>query len=289
METIKLSTNLIGLNGLTTYHGWLDTSYILNDQCINDDFKEGYIDFNSDYYYYYFDNSQYMEDLCKELNGLTHLLIDQYNECGITIDQVDCLDYDSPRGYNFRSDHFHLDYKIDNWDTFKYESINLVMENSDDFEYFLKSNYSSYDGFISFGANNFKDWFKRFEQKCEIAIGAVFSFIHNELNNSEYLYQNILEGIEMYYSEYVDYKPLEDLKNDIKLGLFVSGAYTGIDKEMEARALCEGLNLEFKTYYNKPVHEVNQLTQDKYEIEFDFSEAIQKAYNEIDSQTLKLF
>jgi hypothetical protein len=285
---IKLTTDLIGLNGLSTYHSYLDTENTLHIDSISVDFEQGYINFDSDYFWTYFDNITYMNDLCKGIDNWTPNLLDTLNEVGFTsINQIDCKDYSSPKYYNFSGDRFYLDFNVN--ENFIDECIKIGLDNEESFSTYLRSNFSIWDGFISFTANNLERWLTEVKQGEETAIGALISFILNELNDVQNIYFDVLECLEMYYTEYVDYKPLEDLKNDILNGTFVSGSINGISTDMEFRALSTGLKDEFKTYYNLEPERVNELTCEKYDIEFNFIPYILEAYNEIDSQTLKLF
>jgi hypothetical protein len=285
---INLTTDLIGLNGLSTYHSYLDTENTLHIENINEDFKETYVDFDSDYFWTYFDNITYMKDLCIGIDNWTHNLLDILNEAGFTsINQVDCNDYSSPKYYNFSGDRFYLDFDVN--EDFINECIKIALINEESFSAYLRSNYSSRDGFLSFTADNLQSWLIEVKEGEETAIGALISFILNELNDVENIYFSVLESLGMHYTEYVEYKPLEDLKSDILNGTFVSGSISGISQDMEFRALSIGLKDEFKSYYNLDPEQVNILICERYDIEFNFTPYILKSYNEIDSQTLKLF
>jgi hypothetical protein len=229
-----------------------------------------------------------MIDLCEGIDNWAYNLIDILNEAGFTsINQIDCKDYSSPKYYNFSGDRFYLDFDVN--DNFINECIEIALNNEDNFKDYLKDNYSSRSGFISFTANNLESWLIEVKESEDTAIGALISFILNELNDVQNIYFSVLECLEMYYTEYVEYKPMEDLKSDILNGTFVSGSISGISPDMEFRALSTGLKDEFKSYYNLDPDQVNKLMCERYEIEFDFIPYILEAYNEIDSQTLKLF
>ena len=89
----------------------------------------------------------------------------------------------SPREYNFATDQLDFTLEIDRELMLK-ELAKLI--DSKDFKQFLKDNYSSRDGFMSFTANNYQDLYQDIIDESkhqDQAISALINFIRPEDNS----------------------------------------------------------------------------------------------------------
>lgn len=197
-NTYKLTDSLIGINKLGTYHGYMNPENYFDSYQIDQDFEEGYFEHNSEKFWDLFDHDLYTDLIVKQIDNLTHNLASEINWFfGIDIiDQINCVGIDSPKYYNYRDDHYLLDFVVN--DQFKPILIDFAVKNQADFNTFLKSNYSSYDGFISFTANNFDQWLIDFEAERDQEIGAILSYLINCHVDFDFI-EHCLQNFEIYY------------------------------------------------------------------------------------------
>lgn len=166
-----LNTNLFGIINVGMYYSQISPETIFDDWQINDDQKEGYINYNSDQFWYNFNNDLYIKEVQKIassfLNGLQSANnIDIEIKCGVIY---------SPKFYNFATDNLEFYVKFD-----KRKVLKFAKDNKDTFNQFLKDNYSSRDGFHSFTANNFNYWLDDFKINNVQSIGAILTFIFKD-------------------------------------------------------------------------------------------------------------
>lgn len=114
----------------------------------------------------------------------------------------------SPREYNFSNDSVNCSIEVN--DDFIDKVRNFVLNHSDLFAEYIKDNYTSYDGFMSYYSNDSKDWIKNINEDISAhELGSILLFIllvdYNELKDisdvvdeyNENLYENI------YKNEYI--------------------------------------------------------------------------------------
>lgn len=220
METVKvkfeLTDNLIGINGLGTYHGYFNPDYMIGNHMIENDINEGYnTEFKTvDEYWVRFDHDLYNDRLVKlinnqvsnltfELNYLLNKYHSKYdgNKQLDPIEEINCVGINIPKYYNYRDDWFELDFIV-NYGAWKQSIWNIVNENLAEFDKFLKEEYSSCDGFISYTANNYSEWERGFNQDREQEIGAALSFIINTMLDYS-LVNDCLENSELFYLDFI--------------------------------------------------------------------------------------
>jgi hypothetical protein len=218
MKTHKfeLTDNLIGINGLGTYHGYFNPECIIDNYIISQDIEEGYLPRDWTVYTYWekFNYDLYTDKLVKivdnqaqnlawELNYLLNKYHSRYedNTQINPIESIGCVGINSPKYYNYRDDWFLLDFNV-NYGAFKESVWNCVNENPE-FLTFLKANYTSCDGFLSHTANNYSDWEKGFKEDREQEIGAALSFIINNLLDYDFV-NDCLENSEIYYMDFIE-------------------------------------------------------------------------------------
>jgi ABC-type transport system substrate-binding protein len=98
----------------------------------------------------------------------------------------------SPKYYNFSNDSINVAYHLEE-DTYK-NLYKYILENKDAFTTYIKENYSSYDGFMSFHSNDANDWLTYLieEDKLSHRFGACLEFY---LENEEYNVNDLLEDV----------------------------------------------------------------------------------------------
>ena len=123
------------------------------------------------------------------------------------------LSINSPKFYNFENDILYFDLIVE--DQFNNNIIDKINNLSTDelnrFNAYLKDNYSSYDGFVSFTSNNSLDVINNVQNYDERDISAflnwyVFDFL-NEIDEDDwfqYVHQNISN-----YSEFINDNQIE--------------------------------------------------------------------------------
>ena len=214
MKTL-LNSNLLPIISVAMYNSSLSPENLFDDCSINDDKKEGYIHFNSEWFWNNFDNTLFVKHIQKLAKEFLDGIIESN---GIRID-VKCGEIYSPKFYNFANDEIDLNIKFD-----KRKVLNFAKNNKETFNDFLNKNYSSYNGFSSSTANNFNEWLIDFKDNNVQSIGAVLTFLlqgyiletKNDFYNTfeSYVYENT------FYSEFVDYteydKEITTLENIVK-------------------------------------------------------------------------
>lgn len=123
-----------------------DTEYYINQLLQDEEHPEEVeIDFNP-----------YCEAVAKYVAGLLQDYCVLYRHDDV-IKDIKYLSISSPRFYNYTTDKLNLeiDFNMNNLKKF-------IKENKEDFNLYLKDNFTSYDGFISFIDNNYNDFMDKF-------------------------------------------------------------------------------------------------------------------------------
>ena len=116
-------------------------------------------------------------------------LSDFFNEIGII--NLDFVKVDSPKYYNYSTDKLVCNIEIDK-NVFVHE---LRKYNFEVWEQFLKDNFTSYDGFISFYPNNPNEWTELIQQNFDtdnIIIETLLQFYLEQNEELEDLKENLL-------------------------------------------------------------------------------------------------
>ncbi len=154
MRTFELTSSLFPIVQVGTYDGQTcDVDRFIDSYCIDEDFAEGHVDFDSDEFWSRFDNSKFKAEIVKRAtdyisNEVKPFLVD----LGIGINDVVVHSIVSPKYYNFSTDELYFDLVTEDDFTEKIAGI-IEGEECPRLSKFLKDNYTSYDGFISFTAN----------------------------------------------------------------------------------------------------------------------------------------
>lgn len=290
LTKLELSTNLLGLDGLyCTYHG-LGRDLIDSYQ-IDQDFKEGYIQYNSNYYWSNYDNSAFMDDWAKDVyNHVSDIIQDTFKHIlGLDI----TLEYQgrwSPREYNFAHDIVNLDINCDAG----FEKLINYCKNNSKFPKFLKDNYTSYDGFMSHTSNRVDLLLEDAETDDMTAFGAMVRFLlSQECDEDDFTYIEF----ETYYSEYfTGQEALDAVIEELKSGSTeeLEWGMNSVDKEMREFLIQEYLSLnreEVLELYNMEFEEAVTILVARHPdmVEDVIRAFVAKYFNEIDSKTLSLF
>lgn len=166
-KTIETNTGMWDIMNVNTYETDLSPDRIL-DNILDGSENDGRI-FNKEFVsqYYSFDkHCLFIRDSAVEF---FETVKDDLLKLGITV-KVGSLQ--SPSEYNFRGDELDL--------TVTYNPLKLyriICEDSINYAEYLKGHYSSYDGFMSFTANNWDDWEEEFWEGREQEVSAALSYV----------------------------------------------------------------------------------------------------------------
>lgn len=289
MKTLRLSTNLIGVDGIfCTYWGTGKSEHTLHEDLIESDFEEGCTDVHIDYYYMHFDNKKYMKDWNERVfNLIEEKLKESFDQIGIEV-TLEEEGYSSPREYNFSHDVTNFDIEAKSFD-----ALIKYCKEHEDFAKFLKDHYTSRDGFMSFTSNNVEEWEEDINADMATAWGAAIRFLIisdgtvKELERDcYYIYED------MYYSEYVDYTVLDEWLENLENG------YADFDEEWQKALFSRNIanhgvvkKLVDDNYTTNTAQEVALLIEQELEIDVEQNIillTVQNMYKEKDSHTLKL-
>ena len=155
MKTLQLTSSLFPIVQVGTYDGQTcDVNRFIDSYCIDDDFSEGHVDFDSEGFWDRYDNSKFVAEIRKRASDyITDEIKPFLVDLGFGITDVVVHDIVSPKYYNFSTDELYFDLIVDENFT---ENLAQKVENEfydNGLAKFLKDNYTSYDGFMSFTAN----------------------------------------------------------------------------------------------------------------------------------------
>jgi len=217
METLKLTTNLLPIVNVGMYDSLLSPDNLINDYNIDEDKDNEYINYDStEYWTNLFDISKFR---AKILTLATEYIKDEIKPIltglKLGISDIETVSINSPKFYNFENDMLYFDLIVE--DQFNNNIIDKINNLSTDelnrFNAYLKDNYSSYDGFVSFTSNNSLDVINNVLNYDERDISAflnwyVFDFL-NEIDENDwiqYVHENISD-----YSEFINDNQIEML------------------------------------------------------------------------------
>lgn len=177
---------------------------------------ESHVDYLAEMEYEY-----YKENYCNDLDfdDLDFDYQSFYNDCAecmvfevrdelVSLGFVSDIDYqriNSPKYYNFANDSIYVEVKLkDNNIT---NIMNYLNENTEEFSEYLKSKYTSCDGFISSYSNEVEDWLTPISLEHTHKLGSILDFI---LENEEF------DESELTFRVMEIYSPTLKIKNDIE-------------------------------------------------------------------------
>lgn len=197
----KLNSNLFPIISVAMYGTRLAPENMFYNSQIDDDKEEGYIHFDSEYFWDKFDNSKYelaIQNLADQF--LSGTLEAQGIEIGIKTGSI----Y-SPRYYNHSNDNIDLEVTY-----VKGQLLKFADDNVEAFDDFLHENFTSYDGFYSHTPNNYRDWLEEFKEDNVQSIGAIITFIFlDEIEQYQEDFINLCYE-SLFYSEFIDYTQYDE-------------------------------------------------------------------------------
>ena len=215
METLKLTTNLFPIVNVGMYDSLLSPENLINDYEIDEDKDNEYIKFDSnEYWSNLFDISKFRAEI---LTLATDYIKDEIKPIltglKLGISDIETVSINSPRFYNFECDELYFDLIVE--DQFNNNIIDKINNLSTDelirFNTYLKDNYSSYDGFVSFTSNNSLDVINNVKNYDERDISAFLNWyvfdLLNEIDENDWL-QYVNQNISS-YSEFINDNQIE--------------------------------------------------------------------------------
>ena len=146
------------------YESWYESEldYLTSEQGMTDETATDYLD--------KCDTSKCNADMSETI---AHKFEEIFNDTFKTKIEIEFTNLESPQYYNFSTD------KILASITFNYgEILELILDNKQAFEKFLKDNFTSYDGFFSSYSNDFNDWnFPNLSEFDEVEMWTIFAFL----------------------------------------------------------------------------------------------------------------
>ena len=250
-KTYELSSNLIPIFSGTYETIWNITEYDDNGS------EELEIEYNH-------------ADLMYSIADLYHdeqdYITNEFKEVVPFIDKIVVPgSFTSPREYNFKTDIINLDVTID------IKKLNVTLkelETDKKFHKFLKDNYSSYDGFMSFTPDNYyelKNEILDDGSEAEQSIAAIINYLilGDDLNGS------ILRDIEYWLHE-----------------LWAGNGYNGLDYKVCTNFI-EGQKVTLKDDPDKKVYRIIEITDNyagNYDLQFESDYPIGDVINIQDDQ-----
>lgn len=183
----NLNTNLFPIINVGMYYSSISPENVFDSYNIDDDFENDFSEYNAEQFWDNFDFDKYKTKIQELAADFLTYEIDDNNGNEIKIEAGELY---SPKYYNFDTDNIELTVEFD-----KVKILNNVFKDVNAFDTFLKENYSSYDGFCSFTANNFDEWYIDYKDEKETAIGALLTYLFKDSDYKEsfnlYVYENI--------------------------------------------------------------------------------------------------
>ena len=189
----NLNTNLFPIINVGMYYSPISPENVFDSYNIDDDFENGYSEYNADQFWDNFDNDKYKAKIQELAADFLTYEIDE------NFVKIEAGELYSPKYYNFDTDNVELIVEFD-----KVKILNNVFKDVNAFDSFLKENYSSYDGFCSFTANNFDEWYIDYKDEKETAIGALLTYLFKDSDYKESFNMYVFENIGFYSDFYTN-------------------------------------------------------------------------------------
>lgn len=157
MKTLfELTSSIFPIVNVGTYDGQTcDVDRFIDSYCIDEDFAEGHSDFDAEGFWDRFDNSKFVAEIRRRASEFIRDEIKPFLlDSGLGITDIVVHDIVSPKYYNFRTDELYFDLVVEEGFCEKLAERVEGEFHCESLDKFLKDNYTSYDGFLSFTANN---------------------------------------------------------------------------------------------------------------------------------------
>lgn len=246
MKTFELSTNLFPIVNVGMYtNDVCDSELLINTSLIDEDFNEGLISYDIDTFWSNFDNDKFKAVILERAtNFINDNVKPQLIDLGLGITDIKVIDIHSPKFYNWSTDSLNFDLITD--DNFTDNIIdvinNLEGHELNDLCAYLKKNFTSRDGFISFTDNNVDDLIDSIKDNEEREIGAFLTWYWN-WTDSDYECGNwecyLNEEFPMYDNFLTDDFINECDENRDYIVEFTKDNYTTLNRTELIGAICE--------------------------------------------------
>lgn len=190
----NLNTNLFPIISVGMYYSCISPENIFDSYYIDEDFENGFSEFTAEHFWDNFDFDKYKSKIQELAKDFLKYEIEDEKGNSITIEAGEIY---SPKYYNFDTDNIELNVDFD-----KYKLLIFAQSEKENFNTFLKENYSSYDGFHSFTANNFKDWENEYLNDENTAVGALLTYIFKDTDYQESFNLYVFENMDFYTEFY---------------------------------------------------------------------------------------
>jgi hypothetical protein len=178
--TIETNSNLFALINVDMYNTELSPENIIEENQIEEDYLDGKFPFDVEQFWDNYSFKKYKQ----EIELLAEMFFNKTYICNDFEIKVKTGKIISPLYYNYSTDTIDFDVTFNNK-----ELINYIKSNLDEFDMYLKENYTSVDGFIYFVPNNYNEWLEQYKQQDVRCLSAGLDFIFTdefkqELNDS---------------------------------------------------------------------------------------------------------
>jgi hypothetical protein len=293
MKTIKSTNELMPFISIGMYNGQAcDADRYFDSYTINGDQQEGYIKYNAEQFWDNWDYSKYKEEVQKRASDfLESEVFGRVMELIPDIKKMEVVGIWSPREYNFATDKLHIDLKVKNG---LYKNLvkmidTLPPEKTEKLAKYLKDNFTSHDGFLSYTDNNIRDLRESIlaEEVRETSVFIFWVWLDAEFdkyyNIREFQFQweeYFSEGL--YYDNFIKQEFVDELdRNDEELKQacisFVQENYSGIEKPLTKEEMEKELIKRYEW----------EIEQDEVHEE-TIKQHVSDAIKAIENQTLKL-
>lgn len=225
--------------------------------------NEFYIGLLSKYYndekVVHIDYANYMANvghlICEYLNDVLYMIFDE-----VSIKYV-CVN--SPKYYNYSNDKIEVELKCDEENLIK-ELKAYINKHRESFKAYLKANFTSCDGFISFYSNSIVEWLNKSEYDS-VEIGSMIEFVLYDYNGKIYddMFYYVYENINSY-----DVIMLSKKFIDNKCSIINKGEeYIKLLNQRKEYESMVTMNKALKERLNKSQNEITEiLYQEVYEL-----------------------
>lgn len=183
-------------------------------------------------------HSEYETDVAK---AVCEFLTEKVSEMLDTKVEFEFQNIYSPKYYNYRNDSINVKLNCDT-DVFMKNLLEYIKKHLDDFKEYIESNYTSYDGFVSFYSNDVNDWLKNEYNDHEIGSLLEFALRSHYDNIETDMMYFVLENV--YACSYVE------LNNDFQL-VMDTDEFKSIVKEYERLENQKAMYFEYCKSVNK--------------------------------------
>jgi hypothetical protein len=178
--TIETNSNLFALINVDMYNTELSPENIIEENQIEEDYLDGEFPFDVEQFWQNYSFKKYKQ----EIELLAEMFFNKTHICNDFEIKVKTGKIISPLYYNYSTDTIDFDVTFNNK-----ELINYIKSNLDEFDMYLKENYTSVEGFIYFVPNNYNEWLEQYKQQDVRCLSAALDFIFTdefkqELNDS---------------------------------------------------------------------------------------------------------